>query len=450
MAKEAQTIAFESSTVTKTYGDEAFKVEVKADSIKDNATVTYAGEAGKENVATVGADGTVTIKGVGEITITATAAATADYEAGTATYKLTVNKKPITITAENKESRIGKELVELTYTYNENDLVSGDSFTGELATTADKNTVGDSDITQGTLSLGDNYDITFNKGTYKVLAKEAQTIVFESSTVTKTYGDAAFTNAATGPADGGAITYSSDNTDVATVDENTGEVTILKVGQANIVATAAATADYEEGTATYTLTVNKKTASGGGYVRFTQSPTIETAEGAKVTLSTDGTTATITAAEGYEITDVTVNGVSKGAVTAVSGLRTGDKLAVTTARKAGYLTEEEQKTVEAITGFKPSAKSKLTKTKSGKKAIRITWTKSEYDFDGVEVWRSTKRNSGYGKKPMWTIKAKNTKYYYNTAIKKGKTYYYKLRGYVEINGTKYYTSFSTKAYRTVK
>ena len=61
-----------------------------------------------------------------------------------------------------------------------------------------------------------------------------------------------------------------------------------------------------------------------------------------------------------------------------------------------------------------------------------------------------KRNSGYGKKPMWTIKAKNTKYYYNTAIKKGKRYYYKLRGYVEINGTKYYTPFSNKVYRTVK
>lgn len=189
---------------------------------------------------------------------------------------------------------------------------------------------------------------------------------------------------------------------------------------------------------------------GGGGAPAAQKPTVEAAEGTKVTLSTDGTTATITVEEGYEITDVTVNGVSKGAVTTVSGLKTGDKLVVTAAKKETSLTEEEQKKAEAIRGFKLIAKSKLTKTKSGKKAIRITWNTSEYKFDGVEVWRSTKRNSGYGNKPMWTIKAKNTKYYYNTAIKKGKTYYYKLRGYVEINGQKYYTPFSSKAYRTVR
>lgn len=36
------------------------------------------------------------------------------------------------------------------------------------------------------------------------------------------------------------------------------------------------------------------------------------------------------------------------------------------------LTNEEQEKVDAITEFKPSAKSKLTKLKNGKKAIRIT------------------------------------------------------------------------------
>ena len=110
-------------------------------------------------------------------------------------------------------------------------------------------------------------------------------------------------------------------------------------------------------------------------------------------------------------------------MTTVSGLKTGDKLVVTAARKAGYLTEEEQKKADTITGFKLIAKSKQTKLRNGKKAIRITWNTSEYAFDGVEVWRSTKRNSGYGNKPRWIIKARNTKYY---------------------------TPFSTKAYRKVR
>ena len=99
------------------------------------------------------------------------------------------------------------------------------------------------------------------------------------------------------------------------------------------------------------------------------------------------------------------------------------------------------------------ARSAAGKTSGGKKAIKIrVYDKNGLStdfFDGIEVYRSTKRNSGYGKKPIFVIKSGKSSYY-NTAIKKGKTYYYKLRGYVKINGQKYCTSFSNKVYRTVK
>ena len=113
------------------------------------------------------------------------------------------------------------------------------------------------------------------------------------------------------------------------------------------------------------------------------------------------------------------------------------------------IAEQQAKIERIIKGVEATTlKARSSKTAKG---IKITWTKSKgYKVDYFEVYRSTKKNSGYGKKPMWTIKAQNSKYYYNTAIKKGKTYYYKLRGYVEINGQKYYTSFSNKVYRTVK
>lgn len=67
-----------------------------------------------------------------------------------------------------------------------------------------------------------------------------------------------FTQTVTTNSDG-AVTYSSDDTSVATVDSSTGEVTAVAVGTATITATIAATSNYTEGTVSYEVTV---TAAG--------------------------------------------------------------------------------------------------------------------------------------------------------------------------------------------
>ena len=95
-------------------------------------------------------------------------------------------------------------------------------------------------------------------------AKAEQEVSFAGDVdfVDKTWGDDAFTIAATNAtASGGAIVYSSTDTDVATVDSDSGEVTITGVGETEIRATAAETADYAETTVSYALTVAKKTVS---------------------------------------------------------------------------------------------------------------------------------------------------------------------------------------------
>ena len=69
------------------------------------------------------------------------------------------------------------------------------------------------------------------------------------------------------------------------------------------------------------------------------------------------------------------------------------------------------------------------------------------NFDGVEIFRSVKRYKGYGTKPFFETEKDA---YYNTQIEKGSKYFYKVRGYVEIEGEKYYTGWSKKAWRTVK
>ena len=187
------------------------------------------------------------------------------------------------------------------------------------------------------------------------------------------------------------------------------------------------------------------------YPSISQKPAIEAGEGVKVTLSADGTVATITFDDGYELTDVVLNGVSKGKVTEINGLKTGDKLVVTAAKKETEPTDPAKAEILAkLSDQKLAARSELVTMKNGKKAVKITWHNEDgkmMDFDGVEIYRSTKRNSGYGKKPLYTT-TKNA--YYNTAIKKGTKYYYKVRGFVIIDGQKYYTDWSTKAWRTVK
>ena len=110
----------------------------------------------------------------------------------------------------------------------------------------------------------------------------------------------------------------------------------------------------------------------------------------------------------------------------------------------------KEQTTALLAEQKLAARSKLVTMKNGKKAVKITWYNKNGElmaFNGVEIFRSTKRNSGYGKKPIYTT-IKNA--YYNTAVKKGTRYYYKVRGFVIIDGKKYYTDYSLKAVRTVK
>lgn len=94
----------------------------------------------------------------------------------------------------------------------------------------------------------------------KIVSGDPQDLTFKQSEVVKVYGDDKFTNAAENKSiNGGAITYTSDKTDVAIVNANTGEVTVVGTGNAKITATAAPLEGvWAETKVSYNLTVNKK------------------------------------------------------------------------------------------------------------------------------------------------------------------------------------------------
>lgn len=98
-----------------------------------------------------------------------------------------------------------------------------------------------------------------------VTGQEKQTLTFDASSIDKTYGEGVFTNLAKSDHDNdnaGVIKYSSSNEDVATVDADTGAVTVVGVGTTTIKAHTDGTATYLPADARYELTVKAKDVSG--------------------------------------------------------------------------------------------------------------------------------------------------------------------------------------------
>ena len=171
-----------------------------------------------------------------------------------------------------------------------------------------------------------------------------------------------------------------------------------------------------------------------------QKPSITAGEGFKAELSSDGTKATITVEEGYEIVDVLVNGISKGKVTEITGLKTGDTIEVKTEKKQTEPVKPADNK-HIIRGVKNTEiELEITVNKDGN--IVIKWKKSKgYRVDSFEILRAVKKNGKYSK--IYTTKSGKASRIVNAKnLKDGKRYYYKVRGVRTIDGKKYYTEWS--------
>ena len=176
-------------------------------------------------------------------------------------------------------------------------------------------------------------------------------------------------------------------------------------------------------------TIPSETPSGGGsYVPSGQQPTIQSGEGATVALNADGTAAKIVLQEGYELVDVTLNGVSQGKVTEIKGLKTGDKLVVIT-KKQETLEQQEQKRDKQVKKTFDALKLKARSKKLKNGNIRISFAGQFAEFEALakqgytikyRFYRSTKKSSGY--KRMFLSEQP---IYINTYGKRGTMYYYK-------------------------
>lgn len=166
-------LSFEKSTVTTSYGTQPANNKLTN---MGNGVVTY--QSNDNSVATVNEKGEVTVVGVGETTITATAAETKNYKLGTASYTLTVNKARVHIvqaTVANKEydGSVNADVTGVVFA-NEADvridsLVAGMDYTVTGAFQSENAGKQDAEVTVKLLGeFASHYELT--GGTYKTRA----------------------------------------------------------------------------------------------------------------------------------------------------------------------------------------------------------------------------------------------------------------------------------------
>lgn len=246
------------SQIDKTYGNGAFTLSVTGGS--GNGKVSW--QSSDISIASVDHEGNVTIHKSGLVTITATKEADGPYVTANASTTVTVNKAVLTVTAKDAEKHFGEENPGLAYEIT--GFVNGED---ETVLTRQPAIAVDSEFPEKELPVGsyvikvgggeaENYTFAYNNATLIVNKAAQSTFQIEGGNPVKTYGDAPFILTTRNGA-GGAVTWQSGDETVATVVEDTGEVTIIGAGKVQITAISADTSDFSEALAAVTLTVEK-------------------------------------------------------------------------------------------------------------------------------------------------------------------------------------------------
>lgn len=120
------------------------------------------------------------------------------------------------------------------------------------------------------------------------------------------------------------------------------------------------------------------------------------------------------------------------------------RIKILTTEEAAAIIKANAKLVAGVEATKIKAKTELT----SKGKIKVSWTKEKgYKVDYYEVFRSTKKTSGYGKTAYFKT-SKTT--YTNSKVTAGTRYYYRVRGVRAIDGEQHYTKWSNIVYRKAK
>ena len=262
VSKATATLKFSAETTTAIMG---------AEFAAPTLTVTPEGLQGVKysssntDVATVNeTTGAVTLVAAGETTIKASFAGTTVYEAAEASYKLTVSNATMNVTATGYEGNYDGKAHGITVKAPEGATVKYGTEEGKYDLTespaytdAGTYTVYYQVTKENTETVTGSAKVTITKG--------SATLKFSAETATATMGTTFVAPTLTVTPEGlQGVKYTSSNTDVATVNETTGAVTLVAAGETTIKASFAGNDNYEAAEASYTLTVNRAQSEGYG------------------------------------------------------------------------------------------------------------------------------------------------------------------------------------------
>ena len=250
------TVLSDFSVPAKIVGDASFSLVAPT----TNSAGAFTYTSSNALVATVAAD-VVTVVGVGTCTITAVQASSPNSTSSIITAPLVVSKTAPTITNFSIPDKVfGNAAFKLTpptstniagaFTYTSSDIT--------VATIA-KDVVTIVGVGSATITAVQASTVSFISGTITttLTVNSGTPVLTNFSVPTKIGGSEPFTLVAPISISDGAFTYTSSNTDVATIDGDV--VTIVGAGTTTITASQASTAKYLSGSVTATFTVNKIT-----------------------------------------------------------------------------------------------------------------------------------------------------------------------------------------------
>ena len=248
-----------------------------ATGIDNSGAITY--DSSDQNVATVNGAGTVTILAAGVTTITVTEAPSGNFAGDQDSYQLTVTKARTDLAWGTGGShtvtngQVLAKVADLTVNIPAEYTVGGTTITYSL----EDDTTGGASISGSTVTIN-------GTGTVRVVATQAtdtnanylETVISYDLVIGKTVPDFTWTTPGVGSIEYGtaptetveaessnsfgAVTYSSSNTKVATID-SVGVITINSVGSTNIIALLAADAGYVGASIEYPLDITKAAAA---------------------------------------------------------------------------------------------------------------------------------------------------------------------------------------------